>query len=94
MLAFLGSAGVAAALIGALLLVFRGIRAARGNESDLVRPARLLLSGAIASMVALELALLTDDFSVAYVANQHSTTTPFPFDVATAWAALEGSIVL
>lgn len=94
MLAFLGSAGMAAALIGALLLVFRGIQSARGNESDLVRPARLLLSGAIASMVALELALLTDDFSVAYVANHHSTTTPFPFDVATAWAALEGSIVL
>jgi cytochrome c-type biogenesis protein CcmF len=45
-------------------------------------------------MVAMELALLTDDFSLAYVANNHATTTPFPFDVATAWAALEGSIIL
>jgi cytochrome c-type biogenesis protein CcmF len=42
----------------------------------------------------MEIALLTDDFSLAYVANHHSTSTPFPFDVATAWAALEGSIIL
>ena len=27
-------------------------------------------------------------------ARSHSSATPFPFDVATAWAALEGSIVL
>ena len=40
-------------------------------------------------MVAMQLALLTDDFSLAYVANHHSSNTPFPFDVATAWAALE-----
>jgi cytochrome c-type biogenesis protein CcmF len=40
------------------------------------------------------LALLTDDFSLVYTANHHSRATPFPFDVATAWAALEGSIVL
>ena len=40
-------------------------------------------------MVAMQVALLTDDFSLAYVANHHSSNTPFPFDVATAWAALE-----
>jgi cytochrome c-type biogenesis protein CcmF len=94
MLAALGLAGVAAAFIGALLLAWRAIRAARGDEADLSGPTKLLMGGAIAAMAALELALLTDDFSIAYVANHHSTTTPFPFDVATAWAALEGSIVL
>jgi cytochrome c-type biogenesis protein CcmF len=45
-------------------------------------------------MAAMQIALLTDDFSLAYVANHHATATPFPFDVATAWAALEGSIIL
>lgn len=94
MLALFGTAGVIAALTGGGLLVVRGIRVARGGDSDLASPTRLLAAGGIAAMLALELALLTDDFSLGYVANQHSTTTPFPFDVATAWAALEGSIVL
>ncbi len=94
MLAFLGSAGVISALLGAVLLTIRGIRVARGGQSDLVTPTRLVLSGAVIAMGSMELALLTDDFSIAYVANHHSITTPFPFDVATAWAALEGSILL
>jgi cytochrome c-type biogenesis protein CcmF len=94
MLAFLGSAGVVAALVGAILLVIRGIGVARGGSSDLIAPSRLLLGGAITAMVAMQLALLTDDFSLSYVANHHAAETPFPFDVATAWAALEGSIIL
>lgn len=95
MLAFLGSAGMLVALIGAGLLVFRGIAAARRDRpADLEGAAKVLLSGAVASMAALVLALLLDDFSLVYTANNHSSTTPFPFDVATAWASLEGSIVL
>ena len=94
MLAFLGSAGVVAAIIGSVLLVIRGIRSARGGTADLVTPSKLILAGAVTAMAAMQIALFTDDFSLAYLANQHSTTTPFPFDVATAWAALEGSIIL
>ncbi len=94
MLALLGTAGVIAALCAAILLAWRGTSVARGATADLVNPARLLLAGAIAAMGAMQLALLTDDFTLAYVANHHSSTTPFPFDVATAWAALEGSIIL
>ncbi len=95
MLSALGSAGMLAALVGAVLLVVRGVAAARsGADRDLGRPTRLLLSGAFVAMAAMVLALLTDDFSLVYTANHHSTNTPFPFDVATAWAALEGSIVL
>ncbi|HSK07822.1 MAG TPA: cytochrome c-type biogenesis CcmF C-terminal domain-containing protein, partial [Acidimicrobiia bacterium] len=94
MLAFLGSAGVVASLIGAVLLVVRGILGARGGEADLRSPANLVLGGALAAMGAMQIALLSDDFALAYVANHHSSATPFPFDVATAWAALEGSIVL
>jgi len=95
MLAFLGAVGLAAALLGALLLTRRGISAARsGRVLNLAGPARLLLAGSGAAMSALEIALLTDDFSLAYVADHHSSLTPFPFDAATAWAALEGSILL
>lgn len=95
MLALLGSLALLGALIGAGLLVVRGIHVARhGPGKDLTGAARLLLVASIVSMAAIELALITDDFSIAYVAENHSTTTPFPFDIATAWAALEGSILL
>lgn len=95
MLATLGSAGMLVALVGAVLLVVRGVSAARSDSRpNLAGPANLLLSGAVAAMGAMVLALLTDDFSMVYTANHHARATPLPFDVATAWAALEGSIVL
>ena len=95
MLALLGTAGLLVALLGAVLLVWRGITAARSGSSQNLRGASLLLlGGAVASMTAMEMALLTDDFSLAYLANGHASATPFPFNVATAWAALEGSILL
>ncbi|MEE8406679.1 MAG: cytochrome c biogenesis protein CcsA, partial [Acidimicrobiia bacterium] len=95
MLAFLGTAALVVALIGASLLVWRGIAASRSvARPDLVGPATLMLAGSVVAMGAMEIALLTDNFSLAYVANHHASTTPFPFDVATAWAALEGSILL
>lgn len=95
MLSVLGSAGMLVALVGAGLLVARGVVTARsGRATNLAGAARLLVSGAVAAMAALVVALLTDDFSLVYTANHHSSLTPFPFDVATAWAALEGSIVL
>ena len=95
MLAFLGTAGLVVALIGASLLVWRGVAASRSFAApDLIGPAKLMLGGSVAAMGAMEIALLTDDFSLSYVANHHASTTPFPFNVATAWAALEGSILL
>ena len=95
MLAFLGSAGMVTALLGAGLLTWRGVAAARGRDQPGIESAaRLLLSGAVIAMGAMVLALLTDDFSMVYTANHHARTTPFPFDMATSWAALEGSIVL
>ncbi|MDH3308102.1 MAG: cytochrome c biogenesis protein CcsA, partial [Acidimicrobiia bacterium] len=92
--AALGDLGVLVALVGATLLVVEGLRGARPEPARYRRGALALLSGSVVAMLALELALLTDDFSMAYVANHSATTTPFVFKVASAWAALEGSIVL
>lgn len=94
MLALLGSAGLMAGLGGAVLLLVRGSRAVTRSEANLRGPASLLIGGAVVAMTAMQIALLTDDFTLAYVANHHARSTPFPFDVATAWAALEGSILL
>ena len=93
-IALLGVLGVLAALIGSLMLALRGISVARNIEVRLESAAGLQLAGASAAMAALLLALATDDFSIVYTANHHAVATPFPFDFATAWAALEGSIVL
>lgn len=95
MLAWLGSASVLAALAGSVWLTVDGIRSARGNgQDDLRRPMALVMGGAVAAMAVLIVALLVNDFSITYLANNHSSSTPFPFNIATAWAALEGSIVL
>ena len=95
MLALLGTVGLIVSLAGAVLLIWRGsVNATRQKRTDLVAPTKLLLGGSIVSMAAMQLALATNDFSLAYLANHHSSLTPFPFDIATAWAALEGSILL
>lgn len=95
MIAFLGSGGLVLAMAGAALLVWRGVTASRSDSpTDMSGAVNLMLAGSAVSMGAMLLALLTDNFTLAYVANHHSTSTPFPFDVATAWAALEGSILL
>ena len=94
-LAILGAVGMLCALVGAVILVIRGIAAVRTDgRAELEGPSQLLLAGAIGAMAALVWTLMTDDFSIVYTANHHAKTTPFPFDIATAWAALEGSIVL
>ena len=97
MIASLGIAGVALALASAIALAVTGFRAfVRGGEgtTSLRLPVWGLLAGAIVAMGALEIALLTDDFSLRYVAENHTRDTPLLFTIAAAWAALEGSIVL
>jgi cytochrome c-type biogenesis protein CcmF len=94
-LAIFGAVAMLCASIGAVMLVVRGVRAVRTESwAELGGPVQLLLAGAIGAMASLVLALMTDDFSLVYTANHHASATPFPFDIATAWAALEGSIVL
>ncbi len=51
-------------------------------------------AGAVVSVLAMERGLITRDFSMAYVATNGSKNTPFLFNVATMWSALEGSILL
>jgi hypothetical protein len=54
----------------------------------------MVLGGAVLAVAAMERALITRDFSLEYVANNGSHSTPALFNVATLWSALEGSIML
>lgn len=96
MIAIVGYAGILTALASSVLLVIRGTRTFLGDRAagPVRGPVLGLLGGAALAFAVLILGLLTDDFSVAYIADNHSTTTPLLFKIATAWAALEGSILL
>ena len=63
-LSLLGTAGILAGLLGAILLTYRGVQTARSDSGvgDLGPPAQLLLGGSVVAMVAIKLALVTNDF--------------------------------
>jgi cytochrome c-type biogenesis protein CcmF len=98
MKAALGTAGVSLGLAGAVLGVVTILLGLREGNLDLRRKGQsfawLALAGAVVAAVAMEWALLTHDFSLRFVAQNHSRSTPFLYTVASMWAALEGSIIL
>ena len=94
----LGSAAVAAGLGAALMgIVVTGL-GLTGHMRHWQRYARQLTFGmaaaAVMAVVVMERALITRDFTVKFVADNGSSTTPPVFNVATLWSALEGSILL
>ena len=94
----LGSAAVAAGLGAALMgLVATGLGLG-GRLRNWLRYARqltfLMAAAAVIAVVVMERALITRDFTVKFVAENGSSTTPPVFNVATLWSALEGSILL
>ncbi|MGB9357890.1 MAG: cytochrome c-type biogenesis CcmF C-terminal domain-containing protein [Acidimicrobiia bacterium] len=97
MIAAVGFVAILVALISAVVLVAEGIRVSRTDHPDPARvkiPTIGLAAGGVMAFVALELAILTHDFSIAYVAKNTAVATPFVFLLASGWAALEGSVVL
>ncbi|MBT8217285.1 MAG: heme lyase CcmF/NrfE family subunit [Acidimicrobiia bacterium] len=96
MIAIIGYVAILVALGGSAALAIRaGASFLNGSALAPARiPTRAVLGGAAIAFAALVLGLLTDDFSIGYIADNHSTATPFVFTIATAWAALEGSILL
>ncbi len=96
MSAVVGYLAVLTALGGSAGLAWSGIQASRGaREVASVRvPVLVMLLGAAIAFLTLLAAILGHDFTLAYVARNTATTTPFVFLLASGWAALEGSIVL
>ncbi|HEX8803952.1 MAG TPA: heme lyase CcmF/NrfE family subunit, partial [Acidimicrobiales bacterium] len=96
--ATLGTAGIVLGLAASVGGVVTLAVALRGRKPHLIVVGRsyvlLTLLGAVIAVVAMERALITRDFTVEYVARNGSSRTPPLFNVATLWAALEGSILL
>ncbi|VAV89926.1 Cytochrome c heme lyase subunit CcmF [hydrothermal vent metagenome] len=95
MIAFAGYLAIFVALGASLAVTVQGARYSKsGDASKLRTPVLVLLGSAGLAFLLLEIGILRYDFSIAYIANNTSTTTPYLFLFAAAWAALEGSIVL
>ena len=96
--ASLGLAGVTLGFVICLVAIATVGLGIRRRDAALLRTAGpfsvALLGSALLAVVAMERALLTDDFSLVFVAETSARSTPFLFKVATMWAALEGSILL
>src|SRR6202034_3540081 len=56
--------------------------------------APVMLVAALLSVGAMEHALVTHDFSIAFVAQNNSTVTPLLYSITGLWSALAGSILL
>jgi cytochrome c-type biogenesis protein CcmF len=94
----LGIAGVSLGLGGSLLGVITVVTGLVRHQRNLVRMGRVYVGvvffGALLAFAAMERALITRDFSLAYVAEVGSRSTPALFNFAALWGALEGSILL
>lgn len=93
--------GHSAVLLGFLASLGGAIAVAVGlvkHRPALIRSGRgyvaLVVVAAVAATAVMEHALLTDTFSLKFVAENSARATPLVFKVATMWSALEGSIIL
>ncbi len=85
---------LAASFVGALST---GFAIVTGNAKGVRQApvyAWLVLAGALVAVLAMQRALEVRDYSLAYVQQVGSSTTPGIYNVAAMWSALEGSILL
>jgi cytochrome c-type biogenesis protein CcmF len=98
MTARLGAFGILIALVGSVLGAVAMTGGVVRQQRSLVkfgqRMIPYVIAGSIASVVAMQIALLRHDFTIKYVAENNARTTPLPYTIAGMWAALEGSILL
>jgi cytochrome c-type biogenesis protein CcmF len=96
--AALGFAGIALGFSAAVIGVAVLATGLRRHDPRLLASGRrftlLVLAGAVVAAGAMEWALVTHDFSIRYVFENHSRSTPLLYTVASLWGALEGSILL
>ena len=86
--------GLAASVFGALGLAIATATGDRRLLRSIANYAWLALGGAVVAVAVMERALITRDFSLAYIQQVGSRDTPVLFNVTALWSALEGSILL
>ena len=96
--AALGHAGLlvllTASVVGALSTGYAIVTHNQAALRQSLAYAWLILAGALIAVFAMQRALQVRDYSLAYVQDVGSSTTPTLYNVAAMWSALEGSILL
>lgn len=94
----IGNAGLllvlAASTLGALATGFAIYTDNRKGLRQAMNYAWLIVIGALVATIAMQLALQQRDYSLGYVQQVGSSTTPTLYNIAAMWSALEGSILL
>ncbi len=86
--------GAAAAMAGVVVVVL-GLTGRRPRWfHDATMLVGVMTAAGLGAVLVMERALITRDFTVAFVAEHGSSRTPALFNVATLWSALQGSILL
>ena len=94
-LTWLGRVALYVAFLGAAGGIVDQVLALRAK-----RPARslwfagLALAGIVGAVAVMQYALITHNFSLAYVAQNNATFTPLLYSITGMWSALEGSLLL
>jgi cytochrome c-type biogenesis protein CcmF len=97
MLNLIGSTAIVAALLGALTVAITGVAGGFTRKPGLIRAARygayFVFAAMTTAFIAMEVALLSHDFSVSYVARVGSRETPPYYTAISLWSSLDGSIL-
>ena len=86
--------GFAAAVVGTVVLAVGLVRGRTGSLRSGRVYAPLILLGGVVAVFAMQRALVTHDFSLTYVADNNSRSTPLIYSITGMWSALAGSILL
>ncbi len=86
--------GAASALFGTIVAVLGWLGWLQRWWCHAATLVGVMMAAALGAVLVMERALITRDFTVAFVAQNGSSRTPPVFNVATLWSALEGSILL
>ena len=86
--------GFVASLVGMAVLVVGLVRRRPGQLRSGRLYAPLILLGGVVAVFAMQRALITHDFSLTYVADNNSRSTPLLYSITGMWSALAGSILL
>lgn len=86
--------GLVASLVGAGVIATGLVRKRPATVRGGQIYAALILLGAVVATVAMQRALVTHDFSIAFVAENNNRSTPLLYTITGMWSALSGSILL